>query len=117
MLFSLPQRTRISKKAHFQYTFTHCKRRDNPLVRAYAGKAFKEDGCSAFIASKKVGNAVVRNRCKRRMKEMFRQIKPQLKENMDIILVAKSGLLSVTYEEASRQLFRLFRDLSLVRMS
>ena len=49
-----------------------------------------------FTASKKIGNAVLRNRAKRRMRALVRQILPQMAQaGWDYVLVAKPGVTVV----------------------
>ncbi len=44
---------------------------------------------AGFSVSKKVGNAVVRNRVRRRLKEAFLRLLPELEGNLSIVFVAR----------------------------
>ena len=47
-----------------------------------------------FTVSKKVGNAVVRNRVRRRLREIARQVIPgQARPDLDYVLVGRQGAL------------------------
>ncbi len=47
---------------------------------------------TGFLASKKVGNAVARNRARRLMKESVRTMKPISKTGFDIIFIARNTI-------------------------
>nr|WP_267905532.1 ribonuclease P protein component [Nitrosophilus alvini] len=61
---------------------------------------YKENGKKkvGFVASKKVGSAVKRNRAKRRLRALFAQYSDNLKNGM-YILVAKSALLEADFSK------------------
>lgn len=46
----------------------------------------------AFLASKKVGNAVLRNRARRLMKEAFRQLEDSAEIGYDLLFIARSAI-------------------------
>ena len=49
-------------------------------------------GRKAFLASKKVGKSVQRNRARRLMKESFRQLSSECKNGFDIIFIARNTI-------------------------
>jgi len=53
----------------------------------------------AAVASKKVGNAVKRNKVKRWMRALFRQNKGQLNASLDLIMIAQPGMPDSNWNE------------------
>ena len=53
----------------------------------------------AVVVSRKVGNAVERNRIKRRVRTLFRRNKALFTRPMDIILIAKKEILDLSWPE------------------
>lgn len=63
----------IKSKAEFERVFSSGKRASHRLVRVTALKGDEGDlGRVAFVAPKRLGNAVYRNRCKRVLREAAR---------------------------------------------
>jgi ribonuclease P protein component len=59
---------------------------------------------TAFVASKKVGNSVNRNRSRRLMRAAYRAIEPNVKSGYDIIFVARAAITECREPEVEKQL-------------
>lgn len=62
---------------------------------------------AGFSVSKKVGNSVVRNRARRRMKEAFRTVLPELKGNYSLVFVARESISRAEFQDICAQMRRL----------
>lgn len=60
-------------------------------------------------AGRTVGTAVTRNRAKRLLREAMRPLIPKLASGLDLILIARPGLVSATLEETRRALLNLLQ--------
>jgi len=67
-----------------------------------------------LTASVKLGGAVVRNRARRRLREVYRLNSPKLRQGWDIILVARSRTVSVSWRELEQTFLKLCRKLDLL---
>lgn len=65
-----------------------------------------------FVASKRVGNAVVRNRVKRRLREVVR--KSDCRPGWDAIIMARQGAGAADYAQLERAARNLMRRTKLV---
>jgi len=65
-------------------------------------------------AGKKLGNAVVRNRAKRLMREAVRQHAPTLASGWDLILIARAAIVPVKMADVADALGSLLRQAGLV---
>jgi ribonuclease P protein component len=62
-----------------------------------------------FITSRQVGSAVVRNRVRRRLREIVRQHQHGLRQDLWIVLIAKRDAASASYRALEDEWLRLAR--------
>ena len=62
----------------------------------------------------KLGHAVVRNRVRRRLREIYRLNQPRMKQGYDIVLVGRVRAVSASYQELERAFLRVCEKLSLL---
>ena len=65
--------------------------------------------------STKLGGAVVRNRVRRRIREIYRLNKPKMVPGYDIIVVARVRAVETGYQKLESTYLRLLRQLNLLR--
>jgi ribonuclease P protein component len=96
---SLAPRERIRKKKDFLFLYRKGKRYKSKfftLICFTNGLGYSRVG---VVASKKVGNAVIRNRAKRRMRELFRRNKSSLEFPLDLVIVSTAGMKLASWAE------------------
>ena len=68
-----------------------------------------------FLASKKVGNSVVRNRARRLMKEGFRQYGSKMREGYDIVLIARANIKNSAFKDVDRAMISILKKSKLLK--
>ena len=62
-----------------------------------------------ITVSKKTGNAVVRNKIRRRIKEIYREVAPNLKEGYDLIFIIRRNVPDISFQELRSAFYHLIK--------
>ena len=81
------------------------------FVRRNGGKTTR----LGFTVSTKLGHAVVRNRTRRRLREIYRLHEEQIVPGMDIVVVARVRAAQSTYRQLEVSFLRLAEKLGLLK--
>lgn len=81
---------KINQNRDFRRAYSKGKYAAHPLLVTYAVKNRTGEARLGITASKKVGNAVQRNRARRIITAAFMPLEEQIKKGYDIVLVARA---------------------------
>lgn len=113
MQFSLPKSLIIKKNSDFQKIYRQAQSTaDRHLVLYYTNK-LTLTGQVAFAAGKKLGNAVVRNRCKRLLREAYRHEQHHLNTDYVLLLVARKQAVSSSATDLQKSLVSLAKRIGI----
>lgn len=113
--FTFPKKNRIKSKAGFQLVYTTGRSVVDSLSVLYVLPLDAEGPKIGFAVGKKIGNAVVRNRVKRMMREVFRHHKSELLTNIQLIWVARKKLAAADLKTYDRVFMRLAKRAVLLK--
>ena len=109
---SFAKHERLLKRSQFKTIMAQGrkKRVDNLCTLFYLpnGRDHKRLG---VIVSKKVGNAVIRNRAKRKIREVFRHHKQVGPMGMDVVVVSGKALVPLPYSLLEKKLVNTFHKM------
>ena len=72
---------------------------------------------TAFVASRKVGNSVERNRSRRLMREAYRAMEPEVLRGYDVIFVARNAINGRKEPEVEKSIRKTLTDCGLLKDS
>jgi ribonuclease P protein component len=91
--YGLPRERRVRSRADFQRAYAEGTKIVTRRFVLFARKNGAERTRIGITATRKTGNAVVRNRARRLVKEAFRSCRTQLPEGLDLVVVVRPPLL------------------------
>ncbi len=68
-----------------------------------------------FITTKQLGNAVIRNRVRRLLREAVRQQHQRIKAGFDIVLIARAGAVDRDFESVTKAVEHLLHEAGLMK--
>ena len=106
--YSFPKAARILKRPEFiRLSKSGAKIQNRHFIFLYS-RSRREYSRIGITVSRKVGDAVVRNRIKRLVRENFRRMRPMIFGAWDINIIAKQSAAGATREQALKSLEDIF---------
>lgn len=70
---------------------------------------------TAFLASKKVGNSVTRNRARRLMKQSYRELEQKIPTGYDLIMIARNTIVNLKCADVKKSMEAAFVKSKIIR--
>ena len=105
---AFPKKFRLLGRGEFRRVYEEGQRRSTPLCAIF----FRPNGLSwtrlGITAPARLGGAVLRNRVKRRLREVFRRHRAAIPAGWDIVLNPREAVAKVQFPRLVREILRLF---------
>ena len=108
-------RNTLKKNSEFRRLYAKGKSAVTPYLVVYCRKSALPRNRYGFTVSTKLGHAVVRNRVRRRLREIVRLSEPQLKSGYELVLVARSRAVGAEYRKLEKAWLTACKKLDLLR--
>ena len=108
-------RSTLKKNYEFKRLYNKGKTAVTPYMVVYALKTQRGTRRVGYTVSTKLGRAVVRNRVRRRLREIYRLNSDKLRPGVDIVIVARSRCIEAEYAKMERAFLRACAELGILR--
>lgn len=107
----------LKKSKEFTKIYNYGKKNYGYYSLVFFKKTNKKENKLGFVVSKKIGNAVCRNRIKRLFKEYYRSNETKIKIGYEIIFVGKKNAginyKNLKYQEMKKDIDKVFKKSNL----
>ena len=105
----------LKKNHEFRRLYNKGKSAVSPYFAVYCRKTGRPENRLGITTGLKLGNAVKRNRARRRLREVYRLAQPNLKQGYDLVLVARARSVNGPYVRLAAAFDRACAQLGLRR--
>ena len=116
-LFSFPKTRRLTRTSDFDRV-KEAGHAERGKFIVLAALAVQNSGVSraGFITSGRLGSAVVRNRVRRRLREIVRKHQHDLREDFWVVVIARPGATNASYRALEDEWLRLAKRASILAL-
>lgn len=100
---------RLRSNMEFKKVYSRGKNYWNRNLILYVKKNDVGNTRVGYSITKKIGNAVVRNKIRRRMKEIYRLNFHGIKSNYDLIFIPKKNVVDISYKELESAMLHILK--------
>lgn len=106
--------TSLRKNYEFRRLYQKGKNAVSPCLAVYCRRTGGRGNRLGITVSNKLGNAVVRNRIRRRLREIYRLNEPRFRRGRDLVVVARTRSADADYRTLEREFLALCAQLGLL---
>jgi ribonuclease P protein component len=103
----------LKKNHEFRRLYNKGKSAVSPYFAVYCRKNYREMSRLGITTGVKLGNAVKRNRVRRRIRELYRTNEHRILPGYDIVVVARTRAIFARYSDLERSFLQLMKKLEL----
>lgn len=112
---TFPSHERLTRRQDFLFLYEHGEKVVGRYFVLHAARREGQGRKFGVAVSRKVGNAVVRNRVKRYLREIYRTHRAQLDDDLHLVIVARPVSARLTFHGAQDAVQQLFQRGGVVR--
>jgi ribonuclease P protein component len=105
---AFPKKFRLLRRMEFRQVYEEGQRRSASVCIVFFRPNGLEETRLGITVPVRVGGSVLRNRIKRRVREVFRQNRATLPGGWDIVVNPRKGAATIAYPVLERELLHLF---------
>lgn len=105
----------LKKNYEFHRLYSKGKSAVTPFLVVYARKTRRQGNRIGITVSAKLGNAVTRNRIRRRLREIYRLRESEFLPGTELVVVARGRAAGALYRQLDRAMLGACRKLGLLR--
>ena len=105
----------LKKNSDFRRLYTRGKSAVTPYLVVYCRRSRGDVNRLGYTVSTKLGHAVVRNRVRRRLREIYRLNAGRLRSGYDIVIVARSRCVGADYRKMEASFLKACDKLGLMK--
>jgi len=107
--------TTLKKNYEFRRLYAKGRSAVTPTLVLYARRTRRDGNRVGFTVTTRLGHAVVRNRVRRRLREIYRLHESELSPGTDLVIVARGRSVDAAYRTLERDFLSACKKLSLLR--
>ena len=105
---------RLKKRYQFNYVYKSGEHYSGDHMVLYVVSSKTKSIKVGLAVTKKIGKAVVRNRVRRQLREIIKVQVPTLKQNYNIIVVARESITSASFDILTKEFSKLLKKANLI---